>query len=252
MRSLRTCAFVVVVSLLSVADANVGSAAGRAAAGPREAFGRLPLAFEENRGQAEASAKFIARAPGYTVLLGEADAVVRLPGGAAAFRMSLAGGARAPRVSTTDRQVAVSHYLIGNDPAKWRSDVPRYGRVRYAQVYDGIDLVYYGNHRQLEHDFVVAPGADPAKIVLQYSGVDAAAVENNGDLVLRVNDEAIRFHKPVAYQDAGGGRRQVTARFELDAAHRVRFALGDYDATRELVIDPVLSYSSYGGGGGSD
>jgi hypothetical protein len=235
--------------LFAAGNAGVGSTPRP---GRLEAFGRLPLTFEENHGQTDPSVRFVARGPDYTVLLGAADATVRLTRGAGSVRMTLVGGARAPRVTALDRQAAVSHYLRGNDPAGWRSNVPHYESVRYEQVYNGIDLIYYGNQRQLEHDFVLAPAADAEQITLEFAGAEAVDVTPDGDLLVHVNGAAVRFHKPVAYQGEGVTRTAVDARYDVDDRQQVRFALGDYDATRELVIDPVLSYSSYGGGAGSD
>ena len=211
----------------------------------------LPLVFEENRGQASADARFVARGPGYTVALGDTGAAVRLSG-AATFQLALAGANAAPRLTAGKRAEGVSHYLVGNDPAKWRSDIPRYASVRYEQVYDGIDLVYYGNQKQLEHDFIVAAGADPARIAMHFPGAAAVRLDANCDLLLETGGEPARLQKPIAYQTRGSSRTEIPARFAIDERGHVGFALGDYDTSEPLVIDPILAYSTYAGGAGSD
>ena len=217
-----------------------------------EAFARLPLVFEENRGQAPADARFVARGPGYTVALGETAAAVRLSAGAATFQLTLVGADPAPRLTAGDRADGVSHYIIGNDPAKWRSDVPRYASVRYEQVYEGIDLVYYGNQRQLEHDFVVAAGADPSRIAMRFPGTDDVRIEAGGDLLLQAGGESVRLRKPVAYQSRRGSRADLPATFAIDGSGHVGFTLGEYDKSEPLIIDPILVYSTYAGGAGTD
>ena len=144
-----------------------------------------------------------------------------------------------------------TNYFIGSDPSTWRTDVPTYARVRYDDVYDGIDLVYYGNQEQLEYDFVVAPGADPKQIALGFANAQHVRVDEAGDLVLSDNRDGLRLRKPVIYQEGVGGRVPVEGRYAM-RREGIGFEVGAYDRSRPLVIDPVLEYSTYLGGSNSD
>lgn len=151
-----------------------------------------------------------------------------------------------------DRLPGAANYFIGNDPSKWRTGVPTYARVRYAGVYDGIDLVYYGNQRQLEYDFVVSPHADPAQIRLHFDGARKLRLTLAGDLEVTGLHGQIVFHKPELYQEAGGTRQPVEGSFAPAANHTVQFKVGHYNPERPLTIDPVLVYSTYLGGSYDD
>jgi hypothetical protein len=145
-----------------------------------------------------------------------------------------------------------ANYFIGNDPRKWHVNVPLFERVRYQNVYPGIDLLYYGNQRQLEYDFVVAPGADPSHIQIGIRGASMSSLGENGDLMLAMDGRGgIRWHKPVAYQDENGFRREVAASYVLKKHNRIGFEIGYYDLKKPLFIDPLI-YSTYLGGTGSD
>ena len=216
------------------------------------AYGQLPLAFEANHGQSDARVRFLARGPGYTLFLTPAEAVLSLRAPAAVVRLRLEGANPQPSVTGLDRLAGASNYFIGNDPANWQLGVPNYGSVQYAGVYPGIDVVYYGNQRQLEYDFVVAPEADPRRITLAFDGVDRLSIDPQGNLRLQTAHGELVQQKPVIYQDIRGTRQHVDGRYVLQAHGRVGFAIGSYDVTQPLVIDPVLSYSTYLGGGGSD
>jgi hypothetical protein len=162
--------------------------------------------------------------------------------------MKLAGASRRPRVAGIDELAGKSNYLTGNDPRKWRRNIPTYSRVRYEAVYPGIDLIYYGHHRQLEYDFIVSPGADVSRIKLDFTGADDIRIDTNGDLVLELAGKEIRQLAPKAYQEIDGVKRSIACRYELRSANRVRFELGAYDKTKQLVIDPLLNYSTFLGG----
>ncbi len=265
-----------------------------------ESYGKLPLSFEANAGQTDPRVKFLSRGRGYTLFLTADEAVLALrttkskrtedrnsksavlnlqsqignrqSTAPAVVRMKLVGADPAAKVSGLDELPGRSNYLIGNDPKKWRTNVPNHAEVKYKGIYPGVDLVYYGNQRQLEYDFVVRPGADPKAIRLEVVGADLGVrpaagqhgdegahggaplrIDANGDLVLKPDSGDIRFHKPVAYQtDSGGRRRYVQAHYVLKPRGRVGIRLGRYDAARPLVIDPVLSYSTYLGGSSDD
>ena len=148
---------------------------------------------------------------------------------------------------------AKSNYLVGTED-QWRHDVANYAAVRYDEVYDGIDLRYYGNQRQLEYDFIVKAGADAGAIRFDFQGAQSVSIDENGNLILSLDDtgQTIAFQAPVAYQDGPAGREWVTSRYTLLEDGSVGFEVGSYDASRELVIDPILAYGTYLGGSGGE
>ena len=370
-----------IIATMSLTPASAGPASPPQKTSPAqkaqiaEDYGKLPLSFEANTGQAGKSVKFLSRGSGYGLYLTGNEAVLELqdsgfriqdsgsrakPFGAVSgwqrttdhglritdsflrmklvnaslqdsgFRIQDSGPRAKPfgamsglqgtkdkgqrrttsvlrlKVVNANQDAAVTgadelpgkvNYFLGNDPAKWHTSVPTYAKVRYAGIYPGIDLVYYGRQRQLEYDFVVAPGADPGVIALDVAaglsrhpssksgGVPIRSgqvppplqIAGDGDLVIKTEGGEIRFHKPVVYQRQDSGlrirdsgaknpqqsaagnrkspitnRKSVEGRFLLDAQNRVRIALGPYDRTKPLVIDPVLSYSTFLGGSGED
>jgi hypothetical protein len=222
-------------------------------------YARLPLRFEANQGQSDPRVQFLSRGPGYTLFLTPEEAVLALRQSAGTrtgvVRLKLAG-ANPAAARGLDPLGSESHYLTGNEPRRWRTAVVNYGRVRYERVYPGIDLVYYGSDRKLEYDFVVAPGADPQRIRLEVAGAAATKLDERGDLLIQSGAGTVRLHKPLVYQDAGqeagGSRRQIEGAYTLLAQNQVGFALGEYDRSKPLVIDPVLNYASYLGGAGDD
>jgi hypothetical protein len=169
----------------------------------------------------------------------------------AVLRLDLVG-ARAPRGSGENRLPGRVNYFVGTDRGRWRTGIPTYARVTYEDVYPGVDVAYYGDEGRLEYDFIVRPGADPALIGLRFSGADHLQVDDRGDLVLRTAAGEVRFEKPRLYQDLEDGRHEVAGAYERKGRKQVGFRVGDYDATRPLVIDPVLVYATYLGGGGED
>ena len=181
------------------------------------------------------------------------------------LHMKLVGANPAPRVVGLEKLPGKANYFIGNDSTKWRTNIPTYAKVKYENVYPGMDLVYYGNQRQLEYDFVVAPGTDPKIITLGFEGADKLEVDAQGDLVLYADGGEIRLHKPLVYQDIDGVRQAIAGSYvlfpqtpdprlqTLDARpQQVGFQVAAYDFNRPLIIDPVLSYSTYLGGSGGD
>jgi Bacterial Ig-like domain (group 3)/Beta-propeller repeat len=167
--------------------------------------------------------------------------------------MKLRNANLAAKVTGQDELAGTSNYFIGNDPAKWRTNVPTYAKVKYEGIYPGIDLVYYGNQRQLEYDFVVAPGADPHRIAFDVRGAKRIRRDAHGDLVLtmKMGEDEIRWHKPVVYQEKNGARQEIAARYAITEKNRVGFELAKYDASKPLYIDPLI-YSTYLGGSGDD
>ena len=167
-----------------------------------------------------------------------------------AFAMELIGGDTQAGVLAEQELPTKVNYLVGNDPGAWRTGVTTHGRLRYQGVYPGIDVVYYGNQRQLEHDFVVAPGADPSQIRWRFEGTDRLELEPDGTLVVWAGPASLRFRPPHVYQWNRGEREVVPATYRMTAvpSEEVGFAVAPYDPTRTLVIDPVLVYSSFLGG----
>jgi len=231
----------------------------------RSILGRLPLIFEPNQGQADPRVKFLARGAGYTLLLDAAGAALALPAAHGArsgqngnqngesIRMTLVGADRSAALAGTGALPGKTNYLFGNDPKNWHTGIAQFAGVRYESVYPGIDLAFYGNQGHLEYDFQVAPGADPSQAVLQFDG--AARLElKDGDLILagEEGDARVRLHAPRIYQRAGDRQQPVEGRFVLRGANRVGFEVGPYDRSRELVIDPLLEFSTYFGGSGSE
>ncbi|HYP06348.1 MAG TPA: SBBP repeat-containing protein [Bryobacteraceae bacterium] len=209
------------------------------------------MAFEPNTGQADPEIRWISRTPERTFLLtrDEARMLLQKDGSVAAIRMKLIG-AKASEGNGLDPLPSTSSYFVGTNAAEWRSGVPHYGCVRYSDVYKGVDVVYYSSERQLEYDFIVAPGADPSKIQLAYEGAESIRVDKDGALILNVNGRTVRQLRPKVYQKDNGRRREIAASYRLLAGNRVKFTLGDYDRSRELVIDPVVQYSTYFGNEG--
>ena len=235
-------------------------------------YAKLPMGFEPNVGQADAQAKFLARGEGYTVFLMPGEAVLGLRNGTGTkprdlargsvasperqsgdtLRIKLIGANSEPVLAGIDELPGKSNYLKGNQPANWHVGIPNYRRVAEQGIYSGIDLVYYGTQRQLEYDFVVSPGADPRVIRLAIAGSKKLRIDARGELVARLNGGAVRLKKPVAYQDVNGGKLTVAANYVLRRKGGVGFQLGKYDPSRTLVIDPILSYSTYLGGSNID
>src|SRR5579863_6776350 len=234
-----------------------GAAGLEARARVQANYAALPLAFEPNQGQTDAQVKYMSRGSGYTLFLTANEAVFSLHSrskagqdAAAAVRMHLVGGNSMAQLSASDRLPGYSNYFIGNDPSKWQSGVPQYARVAYQNVYPGVNLAYHGAQRQLEFDFVVAPGANPEPIGFGFTGNQGMKTDNSGNLIVSSAAGEVVLHKPVAYQEQNGSRQLVDARFALKANNEVGFELGKYDRSRELVIDPSVSYaySTYLGG----
>ena len=210
---------------------------------------RLPRSFEE-RSAGNGRTHFVSRTPDSTVVLSGDEATLAL--GDTALHMRVVGADASARSDASEEQGGRSHYLIGNDPARWRTNVKTFGKVRFRNVYRGVDLVYYGHGQKLEYDFVVAPGADANRIRLGFDGADGVTLDEDGGLRLRMGDRYVRMDPPSVYQDAADGRRIVPGRYALDGSGQVRFEIGAYDHGKRLTIDPVITYSTYFGGRGKD
>jgi len=220
-----------------------------------DVYGKLPLSFEANAGQTDPRVKFLSRGAGYTLFLTANEAVLSLRRDeheARVLRIRLLGASRLSKAAGVDELPGKSNYLIGNDPRQWRTGVATYKKVALRQVYPGVDLVYYGNQRQLEYDFVVGPGADPRRIRMAFEGADRVRIDEQGDVVLETPDGEVRQRKPVVYQESCGVRQVVEGRYVLRGRNKVGFQLARYDGRRRLIIDPVVTYATYLGGALND
>jgi hypothetical protein len=259
----------------SIASRDQGARAPQAA-NPRivESYGKLPLSFEANEGQTGSQVKFISRGNGYSLFLTSTEAVLSLQGpptrkepqvsqissrtlpssspakSGAVLKMKLVGANASPQLTGRDELPGKSNYLIGNNPAKWRTNLPNYAKVTYADVYPGIDLVYYGHQGKLEYDFVVSPGANPGAIRVSINGDEKRRIDRQGDLVLEAAGSEFRLHRPIIYQEINGTRQRIAGNFAIHGTRQVGFEVARYDSSKPLIIDPVLSYSTYLGGPG--
>ena len=241
-------------------------------------YGKLPISFVLNSGQTDMRVKFTAQGKGYRAFLTGDGAVISLhsgpldpimktrnsPPGAAARTPTLAAGKAAAlhirllganpetEVAGAEKLQGVSNYYIGNDPKKWRTNVPMYAQVRYRSVYPGIDLLYYGNEGWLEHDFVVAPGAEPNAIAMEIEGAGGVELTAAGDLRLKTDVGDVSLLNPTVYQVINHEKRKIEARYVVAVNKEVRFHIGEYDRTQPLIIDPVLRYSTLLGGSNFD
>ncbi len=230
-----------------------------------ESYGRLPLGFEVNKGQAALHIKFLTRGQGYTLHLTPTGAVLALgkteqalpgntikgsPGSTAraAIKMRILGLTATPKITGQNELPGKVNYFIGNNPDKWHSNIPTFSRVRYESVYPGIDLVYYGRQGQLEYDFIISPGFDPNVIRLAFDGADKISLDENGNLILETATGKVIQQRPKIYQDIAGRRRDVSGGYVLSDENEVAFIVAAYDREHPLIIDPVLVYSTYLGG----
>ena len=237
---------------------------------------QLPLSFERNQGQTDPRVRFLTRSGDNTLFFTASEAVFTMPAPAkhsapaqhtlrkrgtpsesdkftrAALRMQMIGAD--PKAVTVQQQPLPGriNYFLGNDSSRWHAGVPTFGRVGFHGIYPGVDLAYYGNQQHLEYDFVVDPHADPRQIQLHFAGAQGVHVNSAGDLVVRTAGREMKWQKPMVYQQDATGKHSVVARFRLkrlpNGQPGVGFALGRYDTSRPLVIDPVLLYSTYVGG----
>jgi hypothetical protein len=244
-------------------------------------FGKLPLSFEPNVGQTDPQVSYLARGDGYEVFLTKQDAVLELARPRqvdsvpskrsphlpamrtrssessasmipSVLRMTFEGAKPAPEIVGLEVLPGKSNYFLGNDPKHWHTGVSSYGRIKYHEVYSGIDLVFYGSDHRLEYDFIVAPGADPNLIALRIDGASNMRIDHDGNLYLGVADGEAELRKPVVYQEGNFGRGEIEGGYVLTADHSVRFSVGAYDHKKPLIIDPALDYSTYLGGNGFD
>ncbi len=248
---------------------------------PQVHLGNLPVTFEANQGQAAPEVKFLSRGLGYKALLTAEGMVLglrpaQIPQASGSGSSALSGqGQDQTRLSQTKAssvtiqmkllganpnatavgeglQPGKVNYFIGNDPSQWHTNVPTYQAVRYQNVYPGIDLLYYGNHRQIEYDFVIASGGDPGKIQIEIAGTSAIRIDQQGNLVLQLPNSELSFHAPMVYQESPAGHVAISSSYIILDSNHITFRVAPYDHTKQLVIDPSVIYSTYLGGSGDD
>ena len=253
-----------------VAERIAGDVRGDTSSNFRSLMAGLPLIFEPNQGQAnldpsDPRAKFVSHGSGYSLFLGNDGAILSLasppatghseqsPGKGTVdfFEMKLAGASPNTALTGANLLPGKSNYFLGNNPAAWRKSVPQFARVRYENVYPGINLVFYGNQGRLEYDFQVAPGADPKQAELEFKGAKQLEIQD-GALIIQGANNSVRLEAPRVYQEVAGKQQPVEASFVLHGSNRAGFTVGSYDRSRELVIDPILTFSTYFGGSGDE
>lgn len=258
-----TCVHVLVslVTIFAVSGAMAANSTQKT--NPAIATYARPISFEPNLGQTDKQVDFLAHGTGYSLSLSHAEAVVVLQryipakrgshslptrGSSAVVRIQPVGANASTMPEALDELPGKSNYLIGSRPQRAHTGIPNYARVRYRDVYAGIDVIYYGNQRQLEYDFVVSRGADPGSILMEFQGPSKAELDREGNLVMHTGAGDSRWHKPIAYQEFNGNRRLVACAYARAGRHRLRFTMDAYDHTKPLIIDPVLEYSTRFGG----
>ncbi len=230
-------------------------------------LGNQPMRFEANIGQvADNETKFLSRGEGYSLLLKQKEAILDLQRGTGEegnynfedssevteLRMRLVGGNPNPIVEAEEELVTKTNYFIGKDQSNWYTNIPNYARVKYYEVYQGIDLVYYGHEEQLEYDFVISPGARPEDIILELEGAEYLNIDDKGNLLITVGNGELELKTPIIYQEIDGVRKTVSGHYSLANSNLVCFNIDDYDSDFSLVIDPILSYSTFFGGSSRD
>jgi len=226
-------------------------------------YRNLPLHFEPNLGQAPPTTKFISRGAGYLVALDPQGMTLLLKRKSSGqrthdssmhrIRMKLLG-ANTSRIRGENSLLGRSNYFVGNNPTKWRTSIRNYASIRYAQLYPGVDLRFYGNQQQLEYDFEVAPGSSTQQIELAFEGASRVRVDDNGDLVLTADNQDLICRRPTIYQwvptkhGLRSARQFILGAYVMRAGKRVGFKVAAYDTSQALFIDPVLSYATYLGG----
>jgi hypothetical protein len=234
-------------------------------------FGKLPLSFEKNVGQADPTVDFISHGGGQSVYIAGGEAVLALGGAAAppipseapvrtaaptaplqVLRLQLLGASPSIPASGLEQLPGTANYLIGNTPSRWHTGIPTYARVGYQGVLPGVDMAWYGSGGRLEYDLTLAPGVDPAIVRLAYRGAEGLTLGSDGALLVHMPSGTLAQQAPVLYQQVAGSRRLVDGRYLMLGSNEVGFAVGPHDAHVPLVIDPVLAYSTYLGGGADD
>lgn len=220
-------------------------------------YSKLPLLFEKNMGQANSEVSYLTRGTGYQCFFTPNEVVIALLSkqstAATSIRMQFVDHQSSPVIRGLEEQIAKSNYFIGNDPSQWHTNVPNYAKVLYENIYPGINAIFYGNPQQLEYDFNIAPGSSPDQLRLHIEGSSELSIDLLGNLHVNGSDQQeITMHKPIIYQFINNEKKFIDGSFILLANNTVGFSIHEYDLTKELVIDPVLSYSTFLGGSAFD
>ncbi|HET6974810.1 MAG TPA: SBBP repeat-containing protein [Pyrinomonadaceae bacterium] len=214
------------------------------------------LSFEENQGQAQAQTRFLVRGNQFAASLSTTEATFSLGNARCACTQNLVlqfvGANNQAQPIGEQLLKERSNYLIGNDPKAFRTNIPHYAQARFNQVYSGVDVLYYGDAGHLKYDIVVAPNTDPNVIKIRYAGTEGIEIDRAGNLLLKLNGGKIIQPKPLIYQSLNGKRHYVAGRYVVENQDQIAFRIGNYDASIPLVIDPVLVFSTYLGGSGSE
>ncbi len=213
-------------------------------------WGSLPISFEPNTGQAPAGVRFLSRSSSYALYLASGEVLLAGPGHSR-LRTKFSGATLSAPITGEVPQTSTSNYFVGNDPTQWHASIPNYERVRYAGVYPGIDLVFYGQDGHFEYDWIAASGANPGSIRMSFEGADQIRIDKQGDLVVKAGGTEYRHRRPMVYQEIAGQRLAVAGKWIFDGKE-ASFRIGHYDRAKALVIDPPLVYSTYQGGSGLD
>jgi hypothetical protein len=235
------------IALLVCAASSFAATSEAPLARAKTALQNLPLRFEVNQGQFDPAVRYAARAGDYKLLLKQRGASLTLPG-SQQIELSLLHSNPAPQIEAQDPLSTRTDYFLGTHD-NWHAHIANYGRIRYHDVYPGVDMVYYGRQNQLEYDFVLQPGADPAAIRLQFRGARRLSITSDGDVAFESAEGQIVQKRPVIYQEDGqtAGRHEVQGRYVLLSRNVVGLKLDHYDRARKLTIDPILVYSTYFG-----
>ena len=247
-----------------------------------EAYGKLPLLFIANNGQTDKSVRFYERGSGHATFFTEEGVYISLnrakekeaveqdvkgkrgiPSSEKSRPLNYESSLvkliplhanPSPQIIAEAPQEGKVNYFTGNDPRKWKTNIPTYGAVVYKDLYKGIDMKFYGNNRQLEYDIIVSPGADPSQVKLSYEGIKGLKATENGDLEISLKEGSIIQRSPHIYQEIGGRKVEVAGRFKIEnsTTFSYGFEVASYNKDYPLIIDPVVVYSTYLGGGGSD
>jgi hypothetical protein len=220
---------------------------------------QVPLYFEKNEGQVDAQVKYLARGKGYLFYFTPQEVRMALKNGedsdspAALLKMQFVGAEQNPHIIGVDKQEYKAHYYRGNDPAKWHTDIPSFAKVSYEKLYPGIDALFYGDANIFEYDICVAPGGKPQDIRIHMEGMQKLSIDEEGNLCIQVKEnQQLRMQKPIVYQMLDGEKEFVSGDFVLLTQNDVGFAIGSYDLTQTLIIDPVIVYSTFLGGSDQD
>jgi hypothetical protein len=238
-----------------------------------EQYGKLPLRFEKNIGQTDSNIDFISQNNNYTLFLSPDKVTFSFEqeknlnnfrqkpnvnihndnvNATSLLTMNIIQGNSNAEIHEIEKLETVSNYFLNNSQNQWQTNVENFSKIKYTNVYPGIDIVYYGNQRQLEYDFIVAPYTSPDIIRLQFEQAEMLTINNAGDLIIKLNNQEIYKKKPLVYQEINGIKQLVSCDYKIHKNNQLSFELGNYDTTQPLIIDPTIGYSTYLGGTGSD